>query len=127
MSSAVPGVRTRAEMFAADLRKLRTEAGSPSFRMMSAKAHYAPSTLAEATRGVRMPSRAVVEAFARACDADPADWALRWKQAATPPSESPTQPPYRRLDLRVLGLSVASGLALALLLFLGKRSLAGCR
>jgi hypothetical protein len=125
MSSAVPGARTRAEVFAADLRKLRAGAGSPSFRVMSAKAHYAPSTLAEATRGVRMPSRAVVEAFACACDADPAEWALRWKQAARPPSELPTRPSHGHQELRVLGLSVASGLALALLLFLGKRTLTG--
>jgi hypothetical protein len=69
--------------FAAELRGLRAAAGLPSFRVMAGKAHFAPSTLAEATRGVRMPSRAVVEAFAKACDADPAEWAVRWKEFST--------------------------------------------
>jgi len=36
--------------FAAELRALRTAAGLPSFRVMAGKAHFAPSTLAEATR-----------------------------------------------------------------------------
>lgn len=117
------GVRTSAEAFAEELRQLRAEAGSPSFRVMSRKAHYAPSTLAEATRGVRMPTRAVVEAFARACDADPAEWALRWKRATAPSFE----PSYRQRELHTLGLSVASGVALAVLLFVGKRTLAGRR
>ena len=127
MIGAVSGARTRAEVFAADLRKLRVTAGSPSFRAMSAKAHYAPSTLAEATRGVRMPSRPVVEAFARACDADPAEWALRWKQASAVSAKLPTQPPYRRPELRALGLSVASGLGLALGLIMVLRRLTGRR
>jgi transcriptional regulator with XRE-family HTH domain len=69
--------------FAAELRGLRAAAGLPSFRAMAGRAHFAPSTLAEATRGVRMPSRAVVEAFAKACDADPAEWAIRWKEFST--------------------------------------------
>jgi hypothetical protein len=109
-------------LFAAELRQLRAEAGSPSFRVMSKRAHYAPSTLAEATRGVRMPSRAVVEAFALAGDADPAEWALRWKRASTPPHS-----PYRRPELHTVGLSVASGVALAVLVVLGRRTLAGRR
>lgn len=126
MSTSISGVRTPAEMFAADLRKLRVDAGSPSFRAMSARAHYAPSTLAEATRGVRMPTRAVAEAFAAACDADPAEWALRWKQAVARP---PAPPPVRNLEFRAVSLSavsVASLLALALLLLV-RRHTAGRR
>jgi transcriptional regulator with XRE-family HTH domain len=79
--------------FAAELRGLRAAAGLPSFRVMAGKAHFAPSTLAEATRGVRMPSRAVVEAFAKACDADPAEWAVRWKEFST--GQVPGPPPVR--------------------------------
>jgi hypothetical protein len=84
-------------MFAAELRRLRIEAGSPSFRVMSAKAHYAPSTLAEATRGVCMPSRAVVEAFARACGADPADGRRAGSRRRY---RGPDRPPDRRTGAR---------------------------
>lgn len=108
-------------MFAAELRRLRVDAGSPSFRVMSRVAHFAPSTLAEATRGVRMPSRAVVEEFARACDADPAEWALRWKRAATPLPRPPTRQHDQRRDPLAVGLSLASVVALVALIVLGRR------
>lgn len=84
----------RAQEFAIELRNLRVAAGSPSFRAMAAKAHFAASTLAEATRGVRLPSRAVVEAFAVACGADPVDLVVRWKHAAADLDE-PAPPPTR--------------------------------
>jgi hypothetical protein len=54
-------------------------------------------------------------------------WAPRWKQATIPRSGSPARPPYRRQESRAVGLSVASGLALALALFLGRRTLTGRR
>jgi transcriptional regulator with XRE-family HTH domain len=91
--------------FAAELRALRTAAGLPSFRVMAGKAHFAPSTLAEATRGVRLPSRAVVEAFAKACDADPAEWAIRWKEFSTGQVRSATPEPQPVRWPRILPLA----------------------
>ena len=72
---------TPAARFAAALRDLRARAGSPSFREMGRAVNYAPSTLSDAVSGKRLPTRAVVEAFARACDADPQEWGERWARA----------------------------------------------
>ncbi|HZU58506.1 MAG TPA: helix-turn-helix domain-containing protein [Actinocrinis sp.] len=103
---------TPAARFAAALRELRTRAGSPSFREMGRAVNYAPSTLSDAVSGKRLPTRAVVEAFARACDADPQEWGERWARAVgenaglpaageqpeaviDPPAAAP-EPPSRR-------------------------------
>lgn len=78
--------------FAGELRRLRAEAGSPSFRHMARIAHYSASTLAEATAGRRLPTEAVVKAFVLACGADPAEWLSRLAQVARkaerPPGDS---------------------------------------
>jgi len=55
---------------------------------MSRVANYAPSTLSDAVQGKRMPTRAVVEAFARACAAEPDVWGERWAQAAVESGEA---------------------------------------
>lgn len=68
--------------FAGELRRLRADAGSPSFRHMARIAHYSASTLAEATAGRRLPTEAVAKAFVLACGADPAEWLPRLAQAA---------------------------------------------
>jgi transcriptional regulator with XRE-family HTH domain len=73
---------TPTEALARALRDLRTSAGSQSFRALARATNYAPSTLADATSGKRLPTRPVVEAFAKACGADPDEWAERWRRAA---------------------------------------------
>lgn len=40
------------------------------------------TTLARAAAGERLPSSTAVRAYAQACDADPAEWEVRWKSAA---------------------------------------------
>ncbi|MFF0465215.1 helix-turn-helix domain-containing protein [Streptomyces mexicanus] len=67
---------------AADLRRLREQSGSPPYRRMAAQANYSASSLSEAASGRRLPSKAVVMAYARACGADPQEWAARWSQVA---------------------------------------------
>lgn len=67
---------------AVDLRRLRVQAGSPPYRTMAIKASYSASSLSEAASGRRLPSKAVVIAYAQACGADPAIWAERWDQVA---------------------------------------------
>jgi hypothetical protein len=85
--------------FAAQLRELREASGSPSYRVMAQRSHYSSSALAEAAQGRKLPSRALVEAYATACGADPVDWVARWKKVAAqdPPGEAPAPPPDRRV------------------------------
>ncbi|WP_329318342.1 WD40 repeat domain-containing protein [Streptomyces sp. NBC_01262] len=94
------------QRLAHELRVLRSGAGSPAYRAMAQRAHFSAATLAQAAAGERLPSLAVVLAYARACGAaDPAEWELRWKTAAEESAteeaaarqESEEQPPYRGL------------------------------
>jgi hypothetical protein len=68
--------------FAWELRQLRTHAGAPSYRVLAQRAHYAASTLAEATKGSRLPTLDVALALAEACGGDREEWAARWHAAA---------------------------------------------
>jgi transcriptional regulator with XRE-family HTH domain len=68
--------------FAARLRDLRAQAGSPPFRQLAKVTHYSSSTLAEATRGKRLPSEAVLRAFVTGCGAQPDEWLARLRRAA---------------------------------------------
>ncbi|MET9229366.1 XRE family transcriptional regulator [Lentzea sp. NPDC003310] len=65
--------------FAADLRRLRERAGSPTYRELSRRAHYSAAALSEAAGGRKLPSLAVTKAYAKACDGDPEEWARRWR------------------------------------------------
>ncbi|MFE6691870.1 hypothetical protein ACFVFQ_36050 [Streptomyces sp. NPDC057743] len=65
-----------------ELRQLRREAGTPSYRVLAKRAHFAASTLAEAAKGERLPSLPVAVAYARACGGDAAEWETRWRAAA---------------------------------------------
>lgn len=79
--------------FAAELRELRAAAGSPSFRQMARTTFYSSTSLAEATRGIRMPTEGVVAAFATACGAEPLIWTARLHRAMAAASEPAAQVP----------------------------------
>ena len=64
--------------FAADLRRLRERAGSPTYRELSRRAHYSAAALSEAAGGRKLPSLAVTRAYAKACAADPDEWERRF-------------------------------------------------
>ncbi|OLF12550.1 nSTAND1 domain-containing NTPase [Actinophytocola xanthii] len=66
------------QRFAFELRRLRHAAGSPGYRELAKRAHYAPTTLAQAARGDRLPSLAVTLAYVRACGGDETGWMARW-------------------------------------------------
>jgi len=68
--------------FAADLRRLRERAGSPTYRELSRRAHYSAAALSEAAGGRKLPSLAVTKAYVKACDADPEEWERRWRAVA---------------------------------------------
>lgn len=70
------------EEFAARLRALRTQAGSPPFRQLAKITNYSSSTLSDATSGKRLPTEAVLRALVTACGADPAPWADELRRLA---------------------------------------------
>ncbi|NGY63786.1 helix-turn-helix domain-containing protein [Lentzea sp. NEAU-D13] len=80
--------------FAADLRRLRERAGSPTYRELSRRAHYSAAALSEAAGGRKLPSLAVTKAYAKACDADPDEWARRWREVAESAPHAANDSPY---------------------------------
>lgn len=80
--------------FAADLRRLRERAGSPTYRELSRLAHYSAAALSEAAGGRKLPSLAVTKAYAKACDADPEEWARRWRAVAESEPHGAGDTPY---------------------------------
>jgi hypothetical protein len=70
--------------FAASLRRLRHEMGSPTYRTMSSRTNYSVSALSIAAGGTRFPSWDCTEAYIRACgvrDEDLLHWRRRWRAA----------------------------------------------
>ncbi|WP_170217283.1 helix-turn-helix domain-containing protein [Kutzneria buriramensis] len=70
------------QSFAARLRKLREQAGSPGYRELARRAHYSATTLSDAAGGRKLPSLAVTLAYVAACDGDRAEWEAYWRAAA---------------------------------------------
>ncbi|MDT7783878.1 MAG: hypothetical protein QOF58_2297 [Pseudonocardiales bacterium] len=80
--------------FAADLRRLRERAGSPTYRELSRRAHYSAAALSEAAGGRKLPSLAVTKAYVKACDADPDEWVRRWHEVAESAPHGVNDSPY---------------------------------
>lgn len=122
--------------FAARLRALRADAGSPSFRQLAKLTNYSSSTLADATAGKRLPTEPVVRALVAACGADPEPWVAelhRIAAAAAQPTPLPVTPepaaPARRAGTpggwrRLLLLAAGGGTLFAGGLALGSTVLA---
>ncbi|MCP9206787.1 hypothetical protein [Streptomyces cucumeris] len=94
------------ERFAYELRKLRQEAGGPTYRAMAQRARYSVTTLSQAAAGEQLPSLPVALAYAEVCGGDRAEWEERWREAAAEAAESAAveragddgaDPPYRGL------------------------------
>ncbi|WP_407564435.1 hypothetical protein [Streptomyces sp. 184] len=90
------------QRFAYELRKLRAEAGGPTYRQLAARGPYSVTALSQAAAGDRLPSLPVALAYAEGCGGDPGEWEWRWRQAAAEDAEQPFQhggeaPPYRGL------------------------------
>ncbi|WP_290056897.1 nSTAND1 domain-containing NTPase [Amycolatopsis solani] len=79
-----PLERTEDELsrFAADLRALRAQVGTPSYRELGRRAHYSSSTLSDAAGGRKLPTLPVTLAYVRACGGDVEVWARRWRELA---------------------------------------------
>lgn len=87
------------QRLAYELRLLREQAGSPTYRTMAQRVRFSVTTLAQAASGERMPSLQVLRAYVQACGADPDEWQVRWKQAveesAATLDTGGMPPPYR--------------------------------
>ncbi|MCO8273888.1 hypothetical protein M1L60_25145 [Actinoplanes sp. TRM 88003] len=68
--------------FAGDLRRLRRNAGEPTYRELGKRTNYSAAALSEAVSGRRLPSLAVTTAFVRACAGDAEAWTERWRRLA---------------------------------------------
>ncbi|TQS29634.1 helix-turn-helix domain-containing protein [Microbispora sp. KK1-11] len=80
------------QAFAVSLRRLREEAGSPTYRALSERAHYSPTVLSRAAGGRVFPSLEVTLAFVRACGGDEDAWARRWHRVSEEVSERTAEP-----------------------------------
>lgn len=88
-----------AQRLAYELRKLRDEAGTPTYRAMAARAGYSGPTLSAAAAGERLPTLPVLRAFVTACGGDPERWERRWhtavaEAASTPAPDEEADSPY---------------------------------
>lgn len=87
------------QRLAYELRLLREQAGSPTYRTMAQRVRFSVTTLAQAASGERMPSLQVLRAYVQACGADLDEWQVRWKQAveesAATLDTGGMPPPYR--------------------------------
>lgn len=68
--------------FAVQLRRLRVDAGKPSYRVMAKRSYYGYTTLAGAAAGHEFPSWEVTRAYVTACDGDLDEWERRWRATA---------------------------------------------
>ncbi|GAA2135816.1 hypothetical protein GCM10009727_30300 [Actinomadura napierensis] len=68
--------------FAHALRRLRTEAGGPSYRTMESVCHCGRTTLAKAASGRWFPSWEVTRAYVMACGGDVDAWLRQWRSTA---------------------------------------------
>ena len=86
--------------FAAQLRRLRARAGSPTYRQLSERTRFVPSVLSAAARGSRLPTWPVTRAFVAACGGDVAEWHRRWREVSesehSPPAQQPAAAPIPR-------------------------------
>lgn len=91
------------QRFAFELRKLRTEAGGITYRVLADRAGYSVTTLSQAAAGEQLPTLPVVLAYVAACGGDAAHWESRWKQAVEEAASAledegeGADPPYRGL------------------------------
>jgi hypothetical protein len=67
--------------FAEALRKLREQAGQPTYRQLAAQTGFAAGTLARAAAGRVLPSWELTFAYVTACGGEHDEWRHRWEAA----------------------------------------------
>lgn len=111
------------QQFAADLRKLRGEAGNLPYRTMALRTYVSRASLSAAASGHRLPTWEVARAYVRACGGDEREWHDRWltvrAEVSPPPPPSPAPapgpPPRTRHSRRRTVVVVAAGAAAVVL------------
>ncbi|WP_157128844.1 helix-turn-helix domain-containing protein [Nocardia amamiensis] len=68
------------QAFAAELRRLRVEAGNPKYLQMARMTGRSRTALSEAAGGDHLPTWETTEAFVRACDGDVDAWRIEWER-----------------------------------------------
>lgn len=102
------------QSLAYDLRKLRAEAGSPTYRALARKTGYSASTLSEAAGGNRRPTLDVLLAYVGALNGDQEAWRARWTALAEPPDPAIMDTPARTpVSWRSPRVALTAGLAVA--------------
>ncbi|WP_330352059.1 helix-turn-helix transcriptional regulator [Streptomyces chartreusis] len=84
--------------FAAKLRKVREEAGSPTYRDLARRAHYSIATLSGAASGRQLPTLAVTLAYVRACGGDEGEWERIWRRTAAECASNAVSDPGQARD-----------------------------
>jgi hypothetical protein len=92
------------QSLAYDLRKLRVENGSPTYRVLARRTGYSASTLSEAAGGTRKPTLDVLLAYVGALNGDPDEWRARWSalESSSTSEPPPVTPRPRRWSPRLL-------------------------
>ncbi|KAK1182905.1 hypothetical protein B7755_035085 [Streptomyces sp. NBS 14/10] len=90
------------QRFAFALRKLRSEAGGPTYRAMAQRTPYTVSTLSRAAAGEQLPSLEVALAYVAACGGDREEWERHWRQTSEEITlraveDDDAEPPYQGL------------------------------
>ena len=120
------------QSLAHELRKLRVEGGSPTYRALARKTGYSASTLSEAASGNRRPTLEVLLAYVGALGGDQDAWRERWQaldgtpetpaSAEPPPStEHPPDEPARRAMPLALGALLVLAIVAAGATWLARR------
>lgn len=118
------------DRFAADLRRLRVDAGTPTYDRLRSETGISKSVLTEAFAGRSLPSARTVDAIVRTCNGSTDDWlarrdALSKGRAVTAPEPTGSDTPaplWRRRSALWLALgsflvgAIASGAAVALIM-----------
>lgn len=105
------------ERLAADLRRLRLDAGNPTLIRLQGSSGVSKSVLSEAFKGKQLPSERTLDSLVRALGADPGDWLARRARAANlttrpqPVADSLAAPKGRVLR-RTVSLRTAALLAI---------------
>ncbi|MBF6290041.1 hypothetical protein IU436_26585 [Nocardia farcinica] len=80
------------QAFAAELRKLRSEAGNPKYLQMSRMSGRSRTALSEAAGGDHLPTWETTEAFVKACRGDVGEWLVKWERAQDQLAQSGSRP-----------------------------------
>ncbi|PWS39435.1 hypothetical protein DKT74_38375 [Streptomyces sp. ZEA17I] len=89
--------------FASSLRRLRLDAGNPTFESMERRSGRSRASLNGASKGRKFPTWDVTRDFVAACGGDLAEWRQQWQAARDAQSHIPQQgdgkpSPYRGLE-----------------------------